>query len=167
MKQDMSIYFDLVTAIKTAQEVTDFTSEIDTLMLTFFKPENASIEKALDSISAEFAQKIIQTFKKNNLDLNNRDTFANFFKNLKEIIGKLEVIKLVLAFDPNSKTVEKIHNFVKENIGTGYILDIEVSQDLLGGSIVMFNGKYHDFSLKKTIEDTFETKKEEIIKFIQ
>jgi F0F1-type ATP synthase delta subunit len=162
MKKDISIYFDLITSLKTTQEVDSLVCEIDTLMLSFFESKKVSIEKALDSISTDLASKIMQIFVKNNLDINNRDTVANFFKALKELIKKLKVIKLVLAFDPTNKTIENIHNFVEETVGVGYILDIEVSSDILAGAIIMFNGKYNDFTLKKSIEDTFETKNKEI-----
>lgn len=157
------MYLDLLTMLKTTREAACFVSEIDTLLIAFFKSEKVSTKEALSSISLESAQKIEQAFSKNNLDINDRNTVYNFFNTLKELISKLKVIKLVLAFSPTLKTIENIHNFVKENIGIGYILDIETSEDLLGGSVVIFNGKYNDFSLKKSIEDAFETKHNQII----
>lgn len=158
MKQDVLIYFDLLTTLKTTGEVANFTSEIDAFMLTFFKSEKIPLEKSLNLINNELAHKIMQIFSKNNLDLNDKNTVINFFKTLKELLGKFKVIKLILAFDPTRKTIGNIHNFVKNTLGVGYILDIEVSEDLLGGAVIMFNGKYADFSLKKTIEDTFVSK---------
>lgn len=159
MKKDVLIYFDLITSLKTTQEAADFVSEIDTLALTFFKSEKVSMEKALSSISTGSAEKIMQAFSKNNLNINDKDTVAGFFNTLKELMKKLKTIKFVLAFDPSRKTIEKLHNFVKDTLGIGYIFDIEISPEVLGGAIVIFNGKYNDFSLKKKIEDAFETKK--------
>ena len=83
------------------------------------------------------------------------------------MLKKLKVIKLVLAFDPTRKTIENIHNFVKNIAGIGYILDIEISEDVLGGAVIIFNGKYYDFTLKKSIEDTFEVKNKEIQMLLQ
>lgn len=163
MKKDVLIYFDLITSLKTTQEVADFISEIDTLMLTFFKPGKISLEKALTSITADRAQKIMQAFSKNDLDIGSKTAVTGFFETLKKLLKKLKIIKLVLAFDPTRKTIANIHNYVKENIGIGYILNIEVSEDLLGGAVIMFDGKYSDYSLKKSIEDTFKTKANEII----
>lgn len=37
MEKNVLIYFDLITSLKTTQEVSSFISEIDTLMLTFFQ----------------------------------------------------------------------------------------------------------------------------------
>lgn len=163
MKKDILIYFDLITSLKTTREVEEFVSEIDALLLTFFKSERISMEEALNSISAGYVKKIMEIFSKNNLDINDRDTVKDFFDSLKELTKKLKVIKLVLAFDPTLKTIENIHNFVKENIGIGYILDIEISEDILGGAIVVFNGKYCDSTLKKEIENAFTLKNKDIL----
>jgi len=166
VKRDVSIYFDIITSLKTTKEVESFVGEIDTLMLKFFESEEISMVKMLDSISEDSSFKIKQTFAKNNLDFNNRDTVSKFFKTLKEIIKKLKVIKMVLAFDPSVKTIENIHNFITDLLDVGYILEIEVSQEILAGAIVIFNGKYIDFSLKKRIEDTFREKADQIVSAI-
>jgi F0F1-type ATP synthase delta subunit len=161
MKRDFSIYLDLIIMLKTIKDVTEFTSEIETFLSSFFKSKNISSKEALGSISAESAQRIMQTFSNNKLDINNKDVVFTFFKTLKELIQKLKIIKLVLAFKPTQKTIENIHNFIKESIGIGFILDIEVTEDILGGAVIMFNGKYSDFSLRKSLEDAFEAKREE------
>ena len=166
MKKDILIYFDIITSLKTIQEANSLIENIDSLMLIFFKSEKISIKEALGSINTGFASEVMQVFEKNNLDINNRDSVTDFFAKLKGLIKKFEVIRLVLAFDPTNKTIENIHNFVKETLGIGYILDIEVSQSILAGAIVIFNGKYIDYSLKKRIEDTFETKKGEMLNLI-
>lgn len=160
-----SIYSDLIATLKTTQDVTYFLSEIDTIKLTFFKSEELSLQKTLNSIDPDSAKKILEFFSKNNLDINDKEIVSDFFETLKELIKKLKVIKLVLAFDPNYNIINNIYNFVKETVASGYILDIEVSQDLLGGAIVIFNGKYNDFTLKKEIEETFADKNE-ILKLI-
>ncbi|MDP2585833.1 MAG: hypothetical protein Q8P29_03055 [Candidatus Levybacteria bacterium] len=166
MKKNVLIYFDLITSLRTTQEVASLVSEIDTFLLTFFKSEKTSVEKALSSISVDSAKKIMQAFSKGNFDINNKNAVVNFFKILKELLKKYKVIKLVLAFDPTRKTIENIHNFVKNIVGIGYILDIEISEDVLGGAAIIFHGKYYDFTLKKSIEDTFTNKNEEIMKFM-
>ncbi|MBF8249787.1 MAG: hypothetical protein HW400_388 [Candidatus Levybacteria bacterium] len=156
MKKNVLIYFDLITTLKTTQEVSDFISEIDTFIL----------ERTLDSISVDSAKKIRQVFTKNNLDINDKDMVVGFFETLKELLKKLKIIKLVLAFDPTRKTIENIHNFITNNVGVGYILDIETQEDVLAGAIVIFNGNYNDFSLKKTIEETFADRGTEILKLM-
>ena len=163
MKKDVLIYYDLITSLKTTQEVESFVSEIDTLLFEFYKTKGLLINKTLGSISFGTVGKITQVFLKNNLDINNKDTFVGFFQTLKILIKKLKVIKLVLAFDPTRKTIERLHNFVKENIGIGYVFEIEVYRDVLGGAIIIFNGEYKDCTLKKSLEEVYRLKRSEIL----
>ena len=163
MMKDVLIYFDLITSLKTVGEVNDFSSEIDTLMSALFKSRNSSLEKAFGLISEGTAKKITEIFSKNNFGMDDKELIKDFLDTLGSLIKKFKVIKLVLAFDPTRKTIENIHDFVSENIGIGYILDIEVLESVLGGAVVIFNGKYKDYTLKKSLEETFANKKQELL----
>ena len=163
MKKDVLIYFDLITSLKTTREVDDLSLEIDNLMFALFKSEKMSLEKALSSISSNSANRITEIFEKNNLDMIDKEQVSDFLDTLKDLIKKFKVIKLILAFDPTRETIENIHEFVANEIGIGYILDIEVSESVLAGAVVMFNGKYKDFTLRKSLEETFRDKREEIV----
>lgn len=163
MKKGVLIYFDLITSLKTIRDVDDLSSEIDMLMSTLFRSEKASLEKALSSISEDLAKKVTEIFVKNNLDMTDKEEVRDFLDTLKDLIKKFKVIKLTLAFDPTRETIENIHEFVSENIGIGYILDIEVSENVLAGAVIIFNGKYKDFTLRKNLEEAFELKRKEIL----
>lgn len=167
MKKGVLIYFDLITSLKTTREVDDLSSEIDILMSALFRSEKASLEKALTSIAIDSAKKITEIFLKNNLDMTDKEQVSDFLYTLKDLIKKFKVIKLILAFNPTRATIENIHGAVSENIGIGYILDVEIDESVLAGAVVMFNGKYKDFTLRKSLEETFLTKREEILKLIQ
>jgi len=166
MDKNTLMHLDIVESLRTIQDVDLFVRDIDTLsqMLFDLEAKDTSLKQALDLISTESAAKITKLFWEKQLDTNDRTAVTEFLKTLKTSIGQLKIIKLVLAFDPTRKTIENIHKFVEKNIEKGYIFDIEVSEDILGGTIIMFNGKYNDFSLKKSIEDVFKNKREEILK---
>ena len=167
MKNDVLIYFDLITSLKTTREVDDLSSEIDTIESKLLQPKKVSLKKALTSISSNSAKRITEMFEKNNLDMTDKEQVSDFPETLKNLIKKFKVIKLTLAFDPTGETIENIHEFVSENIGIGYILDIEVDETVLGGAVIMFNGRYKDFTLRKSLEESFVNKKEEIRRLIQ
>lgn len=167
MKKNVLIYFDLITAIKTVQEVDKLSLELDVLALALFKSEKMTLEEALSSIRTTSRDMIMEIFSKNNLDLTNKETVRDFLDTLKDLIKKFKVIKLILAFEPSLKTIENIHEFVSRNIGVGFVLDIEVLESVLAGSVVIFNGEYKDFTLKRTLEEVFINKRGEILKFMQ
>lgn len=154
---------DLMTSLKTTQEVDELSLELDSLTSALFKSEEMTLEKALSSIRTRSKDMIMEIFSKNNLDSTNKETVRDFLDTLRELIKNFKVIKLILAFEPSQKTIENIHNFVSENIGVGFVLDIEKDESVLGGSVVIFNGKYNDFTLRKTLEKVFENKKGEFL----
>lgn len=160
MKKENFNYSDLIATIKTVQDADQMISDINTLKILFATP------RATASISVTSAKIIAEIISKNNIDVKDRGTYLAFLENLIALIRKLKIIKLVLAFDPTQKTIKKIHKFISDKIGTGYILDIEVSESILGGTIIIFNGKYNDFTLKKSLEETFANKRIELIQLL-
>ena len=163
MKNDILIYFNLITSLKTKDDLDRLSSEIDSLLASVFETGNHSFENTLESISVKTTKKITEAIKKNNMDIADKELIKSFLETLKKLLGKFKTIRLIIAFEPKEETIENIHNWVSSNLGEGYILDIETNKGLLGGAIVMSsNGEYRDFSLKKTLEETFENKKEEI-----
>lgn len=163
MKKNVLIYFDLITSLKTTEEVDDLALEIDDLQTSLFKSEKMSLDKAMETISQTTSKKIIEIFEKFNLDMNDKELIADFLETLKNLIKKFKVIKLILAYDLTRKTIENIHEAVSENIGIGYVLDIEIDESVLGGAVVMFNGKYKDFTLRKSLEEVFARENKELL----
>ncbi len=154
MKNDIATYFDILTSLKTTLERDQLSMEIEKLLASLFYAKT-SFESALSAISLETADKILQTFRKNNLDSQNREIVRHFLLTLKDLIKKFKIIKLNIAFNPNEETVEKLNAWVVENLGMGYILDISVNSSVLGGAVIVYNGVYKDFSLVKRIEEVF------------
>ena len=167
MKKDVLIYFDLITSLKTTQEADNLSLEIDTIASKLFQSEKVSLEKALTSISSNSAERITEIFQKNNLDMTDKEDVRDFLDTLADLIKKFKVIKLILAFDPTKEMIENIHEAVSENIGVGYILDVEIDESVLAGAIIVFKGKYKDFTLRRTLEEIFANKNGEILKLIQ
>lgn len=167
MKQDAGIYFDLITSIETAQEADSLSSEIDTLEDALFQAKNMSLDMAIASIGISTGQKIKKIFAKNNLDFNNKEAVSAFLQALKDLIKKFKVIKLILAFDPSPNTIAKIHASITKTIGIGYVLDIEASEKIMAGAVVIFNGNYNDFTLRKSLEEAFLDKREEVLRLMQ
>lgn len=155
MKNNDTIYSDFISSIKTTHEAANLSSEIDLLISSLFKSGSEHLDKEINSISIVTSQKIMEIFSKNNFDSHDNEFVKAFLDRLKQLITQLKIIKLTLAFEPSNQTVENIHNFIIKEIGSGYILDIEVSEKILGGAIVIFNGKYNDFTVEKSLNEAF------------
>lgn len=159
MKNDSSIYYDVLKTLRTKQEVDQFLIQIDTLLARLFKTTSGSFEENLKKItSLNFALLLKEALSKNNINPDNRQDLEGFLNDLKNEARKLKVIKLEIAFDPPDETISNIFDWISRNMGKGIILDITSNPSLIGGAIITFEGKYKDLSLKKRFEDIFQKK---------
>lgn len=164
MENNTSIYSDIIASIKTTEDLSQIFSEIDSLLVSIFEAEDQSFDNALKLISSDSAKKIKETLTKSGLDTTNKEFIRNFLIGLKELLHKLKTVRLIIAFEPSDQTIEKIHNWISSNLGEGYILNIETDRAILGGAIVVsFNGEYRDFTVKKSLEYSFNAKRKEIL----
>ena len=164
MQNNILIYFDIITSLKTKDDLDQLASQVDTLLASIFETKNQSFDNALRSVSLETTKKIKEALAKNGMDIENKEVIRNFLLGLKKLLGKFKTIRLIIAFELSEKVIENIHNWVSSNLGEGYILDIETNQSLIGGAIIVSpNGQYRDLTVKKNLEDVFSANKEEIL----
>lgn len=167
MKSDNLIYSDIIKSLKTTQEVEEFLSQVDNLLAKLFKVNPESLDKSLEKIiSSKLAELLRESFKKNNIDQNDHSAVEKFLNNIKNQAQQLNVLKLQLAFDPSDETITTVFNWVSENYGDGIVLDIQKDESIIGGTIITFNGKYKDLSLKRRLEDVFQKNKIDLKKTI-
>lgn len=157
------IYSDILSNIKTTDQARELLSEIDILLDALFKTDTNAFEKALNSISILASQTLREAFQKDNISFEDKTMIKECLIGLKEEMQKLKTLKLSLAFEVSEGSIDNLFAWVVKNIGEGCILDIKEDKKILGGTIIEFEGKYKDLSLKKTLEETFANKKEEIM----
>ncbi len=144
MKSDNVIYFDIVNSVKTLAERDKLSSEIDYILEALFETSKNSLDTAFKKISIDTEERLKETFKKNNIDILDKETVKNFLEKLKKSLTNFKIIKLTIAFDPSHQIIETISNWISKNLGEGYILDIDTDKSILGGAVVVFEGKYKD-----------------------
>lgn len=165
MENNTLIFSDIISSVRTTQDLNQIDSEIDSLLISIFETRN-SFDNAIKLISVDSAKKIKEALAKNGLDITNKELVRNFLTGLKDILGKLKTIRIIIAFEPSDLTIENIHNWVLSNLGQGYILSIETDRAILGGTIIVSsNGQYRDFTVKKSLEDAFSAKRSLYEKF--
>ena len=148
-------------SVKTTEEAQKLTLQIDNLLESLFYEGKEEFEKAVSAIRYDVSEIIKEEFLRDE-KYNGKETIKDFLTKLKEKIQTLKILELNIAFDPSDKTIETIHDWVLNNIGEDYVLSVTVDKRLIGGAIVIYDGKYKDFSLKKKLDEVFAAKREEI-----
>ena len=108
----------------------------------------------------------MEAFMKGNISFEDKTMIKEYLIGLREQLQKFKVLKLSIAFEPREFTIDNLLAWVLKNLGFGIVLDIKTDKTILAGTIIEFEGKYKDLSLKKKLEEVFASKREEIIKTI-
>ncbi len=145
--------------IRTVQEKEEFLSQLDILLANLFKTDAFNFEDTLKkTVSLNNVWIIKRGVKDHNIDTNDRTAIENLLGNIKTQVEKLKVLKIYLAFDPTTEIIDDIFNWTLKNIGEEVVLDIEKDESILGGAIIVFEGRYRDFTLKRGLEEIFQNK---------
>lgn len=159
------IYSDLLSHVRTTSEVEKLFYEIDMLIGSVFK--KTPFEESLKFVDVVTSGLIKDALFKNNIKITDKSTIKDFLVTLREKIHNLKPFKICLAFEPPQAIINTIFSWILRNLGFGYVLDVEENKGIIGGAIISFGGKYKDYSLRKTIEEAFRNKREEIRQLIK
>lgn len=154
MKNDSLIYSDILKSLKTVKETEEFSSKIDVLLNSLFKTQAKPLEELLKKLlDLKTGEIVKQAMSVKNINPSDHAAIEALLNDIKKEIQKLRVLKLYLAFDPTTEIIDNIFEWVLKNIGNGIILDIEKDESIIGGAIVVFEGRYKDLTIRKRFEE--------------
>lgn len=95
-----------------------------------------------------------------------RELSQKFFDGLELALANLILLRLEIAFEPTESTVERLHSWVRHEVGEGVILDLEIRKEIRGGARLTFKGRYIEKTLPILISAALENKRVEIAKIL-
>lgn len=148
----------LLENIFTKEELLVIFSQITQLQNLAFQKEGL-LSMKLSPLKEKFNQNLynlILEAEKSGKILSDPKTQFDFLENLKNEFSKVPVLKIEIAFSPTTKTIEKISRYLEKEVGKKIILDIFVNQEIVGGAVLEYQGRYLNLSLAKEIEKLFQ-----------
>lgn len=153
--------FNIYGLVKTKEEGELLDSEIDLMLDSLFNNSKNFEDLLLKKVRQSTYNAIKPELEQFGTD---HTSIKEFLSKIKYQLKKLKVLEISIAFEPTSKLSNDICSWIKENLGEEFVPDIKIDPTILGGAIIVFEGLYKDYTLKKTLQDTFEKKRNEIIK---
>lgn len=98
--------------------------------------------------------------------LHERELSRNLFDGIESALAGLTLLRLEIVFEPTESTVERLHSWVRKEVGEGVILDFEVREEIRGGARLMFKGRYIEKTLASLISMALENKRVDIAKIL-
>lgn len=162
-----SLSLPLVQKIATTEEAANLMEKISSFLTSLYTISQRGIKERIQTIfSPNWAEMILGQMRDLNIDLTNQQQVNNFFTILSKDLSSLETLSLTLAFAPTAGTLQRISQVVKKAFGLEVVIEVTIKPEIIGGAIIVFAGRYMDFSLKKQLDILFEVKKEEILKLL-
>jgi F0F1-type ATP synthase delta subunit len=153
----MNTFSELSPFLLTVEDRNILLSEVGELKQAMYSTEASKLLDHLFSTkirhsTSHILQKIFQA-----------NPEVNVFEQIEGYLHQLQVIRIIIAFEPSSEQVELIAQKAQSPEGVPRLLDIEVDQEIMGGAQISIAGKYGDFSLRTRVIEYWEQHGGEII----
>jgi len=153
-----NMYSELNRLARTEEERESLKEELQVLSASLYEREGA-FEQAL---AYKVRPTTGETVKKLLVEGKVSDR-AKFFEEAAKALESLKILELTIAFDPKGQSIERIWQWVRRNVGEGITLKFSVDRSIGAGAIVVYKGKFRNYSLKKLLEDYFAANRQNLI----
>jgi hypothetical protein len=149
---------EILETIRTKADVWRILTEVEALEQGLFRSGENSYEDVMRKLVRSEIAGILTSQNRSEVDK------KGVLREINECVKKLRLLKITLAIDPPPLIIDKIAQWIHQNVGAEIVLDIEVDPGILSGARVSFEGRYGDFTLIKEWERVWKEKSEEMMK---
>lgn len=148
----------LLQNITTKRGAERMLEEIEIIRKGLFEAGTGALDSLLkNKVRAQTAEIIREMFSKANVDK------KAYLDMVEESIVNMPNVSLILAFEPSEGAVERFYSKISEASGKRVILDLVYEPQIIGGAVIIFKGRYRDYSFKKIFEAEFEKGRSKIL----
>ncbi len=104
-------------------------------------------------LSSEQFEQADRWLEANKASWNNPEKVQKMIAELKKQVLGHKVLNLEIAFEPSSKFLDQVSNWLFENLEQKVLIDLSIESTLIGGIKVGFNGRFKDLSVRKVMEE--------------
>ncbi len=158
MLPNAAMYSEIFNYINTKFDLDMLNFEVGILRESIFKQGEGSFENVLiTKVRPVVSAAVQKELKDQNIKV---DEYLN---GLKKEIKKFELVTITLAYEPTNATFNNLGSWVRKNTFGLTVIDINYDPSIVAGAIIVFKGKYVDYSIRTQIKSLFESKKYERI----
>lgn len=148
-------YKGLIDLILTTEDVSKLSEEIDILLKGLYHVESSEFEQKLREevrmrVAGEIRKLIGGSVGQGKEEV--KGILASAYK----AVCDLPILKLILAFEPSEVVINDISRWARVNLEKGILIDLSMDRNILGGAVIIYRGKFYDFSVRKRLHETFE-----------
>lgn len=153
-------YKELTNVIRTTQEAREVITGLEEVMTALFSTEETLDQALKQHIPLFVGQELQNLITQKHIPEERKAELRPMFSDIANYVRTLPHISLTISFSPSDNVVTVLSQWVKENLSPRLLLEITVNRQLLGGTIIVCNGIYRDFSLKALLAETWKNKRQ-------
>lgn len=148
---------------RTTEERDVILSELGNLLTTFYKTDEKEFTNMLNSdVSLRTAELIHSLLQEQNVEMTSRTQVNQLLESLKNELAEMKTVQITLAIKPQHGFLDQLSAWINTNIQEKSLLQLTIDPQIIGGIILLHQGKYINLSLKKKVTDTFIENKDAI-----
>lgn len=154
---------ELLKHVRTREELDHLRQGIERLEEALYRRHSQSFENIMRGELPEGVARHLEEIFSHPPYAENRSSQEALLAELKKSLKWVKYIKIEFAFEPTELLVEKVSEWVRQEVGENIVLDISADLAMLGGARLSYGGKYDEYSLVRLIERALVQKQDEIL----
>ena len=159
-----ALFDQIISHIRTTSDLNFVFSCLEEFISTFFSPKSLEEQqKIFRKLPLDLANIFIAAFANTPVS---PESQINIKRQIDELTDKLHAcknIQLTIAFRPDEETVTYFSDWVKKNVRKDLLIDLKFDKSIVGGALIIADGAYKDYSVRKNLSNRFQIQKEDIL----
>lgn len=159
-----ALFDQILARIRTTADRAQVLSCFDEFIETFFSPKSLEEQQQIfRKLPSELATILVKAFANEKITPENQ---IRIKREIDELIDKLHTCKsmqLTIAFQANEETITFFSDWIKRNVKKDLLIDLRFDKSIVGGALIIADGSYKDYSVRKNLANRFQIQKEDIL----
>ncbi len=153
--------------IRTTDERDLIITELHQLFDSLHKVDKSQFSAILNKeVSVRTAEVVHTAIAEANVPNEDFSALENCLQTLKQELMLLTTVEITLAIKPQHEFLTQLYRWVQEHVGKQTIIQLAINPEIVGGIILVYQGKYINLSLSKRIDDVFTQHSHEILSLL-
>jgi hypothetical protein len=162
--QQPALYDQIITKLRTKSDLTDVVVCLEEYIATFFSRKSLEEQQLIfRKLPKEIADLFITTLASRPLTPENQISIKRQIDELVDALHRCKTIELTIAFQANEETITLFSDWVKKNIRKDLLIDFHFDKAIVGGALIIADGAYKDYSVRKNLSNRFQIQREDIM----
>ncbi len=159
---DTTIYHTILQQTRTTTELDCLVQALDMILRDIYQINQEKLSSVLTTqLRPELSRSLLDTLTEQHIASSDQESLKSFLTTLRVSLTPATIVTLTIPYQPPDDHITAFAQKTKEFFGSSTVLELNTSEKLLGGAIVIHKGNYLDLSLEHQLNSVFASHKKE------